>query len=468
MNIESVATRVTQSTWDDCEMQKNERAEQSADAETARSRIGVTTLLRRVGGLVLVCSALSFLLQRWVGMDSMFRYGSFLGFTLILSGLGLFCALVLREDKGARTFLTIAACFLPAHFTQLGALLYSVFLKNHQAQFAGQSEYVRNLAIYQAPSAMIAAATTLLATAVLIPIVYTGFASIARNQARRLTMVYFAANALLLVPSRHPLIAAALALLGVLALEVFDSRVLRTHSAMKTMEGVGIRLLLFIAPLIVLGRNMLLYPQSWAMSSAAYALVGYGLFRVLPRLMTSERAGEALQLTATIPIFAAWAFAADGLFLDRHALWPISNDFELSVYTIPASVVIGILSIGARREGRILRIVAVCAAVSATVTQLLFVGGAVNSLICVATSIAVLVVACVQEERALFKWGTVGLGVGLLYHLRYASELFSVSPWLCLAILGALTVMVASVIEAHHGRLLSQVAAIRQRFAHWS
>ncbi len=426
--------------------------------------ISITTLLRRVGGLVLIGSALSFLLQRWVGMDSVLRYYSFLGFTVSLTAIGLYCGLRIKEEKGARTFLSIAAMFLPAHFTQIGALLYSLRIQNPNLQFLGQNDYLRNLAIYQAPSALVAFGTLAISVLVMAPVVYSGLSSMARVESKRLTIAYFIGSALLLLPTRDPYMIASLVAAAVLGLSYLDASIFSKDSAMRTFEGYAVRAMMFVPVTILLGRSLLLYPSAGVLSGALCLIFALVLFEVLPRFLTSDGGKQFLQTASLLPLVSAWAYVAEDLFFSYQAPFALADSYTGVVCAIPTSIVIAMLSFRAVGGGQGFRKIASIAAVGSALIHLMNHGGIYVSLVCLVLSTAVLAMAVQKEEKFPFWLGVLGLAMSLLYHARTAFEAFNFSPWLSLAAVGTAFVLLASYLEANQAYLQERIGALKARY----
>lgn len=447
-------------------MQKSEkRSARFQETESSLSPIDLSTLLRRVGGLVLVGSALTFLLQRWVGMDSVLRYYAFLGFTLSLTAVGVFCALRIKEEKGARTFLSIAAMFLPAHFTQIGALLYSLTIENHSMQFLEQNDYLRNLAIYQAPSPLVAFGTLAISVLTMLPVVYFGFSSMARVESRRLTLWYFLGSALLLLPTRDPYIISALVASAVLILSYLDISAFSKDSAMKTFEGYAMRAMMFVPVILLLGRSVLLYPSAGVLSGAVCLLLAFVLFEVLPKLLASESAKCFFQSVSLFPLVASWAFVAEDLFFSTQAPFELSRSYTGIACAIPMSIMIALLSFRAVSGGKGFRVIASLLAVGSSTIHLLDHGGIPVALLCLLLSIAVLAMAVEKREKSPFWIGVIGLLVSLFYHARSAFDIFSVSPWLSLAVVGTSLVLFASYLEANQGYLKERLNVLKNRYS---
>ncbi len=87
----------------------------------------MTRILRGVGAVVLMASASTFLLQSWSSGTDIQRYCTLLGLTAVLSLTGFFCSLGIRENKAARTLLSLTLALIPIHTAILGGFLYSRF-----------------------------------------------------------------------------------------------------------------------------------------------------------------------------------------------------------------------------------------------------------------------------------------------------------------------------------------------------
>ncbi|MBT8441752.1 MAG: hypothetical protein KJO76_05135, partial [Gammaproteobacteria bacterium] len=86
----------------------------------------VSEALRILGAAVLLSSMSMFLLQGWNEGNDINRYLMLLAQTGLLAGAGFAMSHGLGEAKGARVFFGLALISIPANFTILGALLYSV------------------------------------------------------------------------------------------------------------------------------------------------------------------------------------------------------------------------------------------------------------------------------------------------------------------------------------------------------
>lgn len=85
----------------------------------------VTTYLRWIGSILIILSAISFMLQGHEEILPAYRYWIGLGLTLLLCGGGLVCAYLFHETKGARIFFGLGAAFIPVQVSQVATMVYA-------------------------------------------------------------------------------------------------------------------------------------------------------------------------------------------------------------------------------------------------------------------------------------------------------------------------------------------------------
>lgn len=93
--------------------------------ETKSLTAKVTTYLRWIGSILIILSAISFMLQGQQEILPAYRYWIGLGLTLLLCGGGLVCAYLFHETKGARIFFGLGAAFIPVQVSQVAAMIYA-------------------------------------------------------------------------------------------------------------------------------------------------------------------------------------------------------------------------------------------------------------------------------------------------------------------------------------------------------
>lgn len=436
---------------------RSERSQEAQAGQLLRRIFAVPELLRSLGAGVLCSAALVFMVQNWGTADDVVRTFYFLGFTGSLAGAGVFCGLRMREDKGARTFLALAAAMVPALFTVLGALLYSQF-----PWLSGFAEYP-NYAVIMAPSAAAAVATTVAVIVALVPITWLSFLTLARPEVPRLTALYLLANATLLVPTRHPDVIGVLALTLFGALVWIDRTVWHKVAAMRTREGHLVRAMLAIPPLVLIGRSLHLYEFSSLFGAGLLGVLAGLLFEAVPQLTSSRNLGRAAQRAAALAVIGAFACAADAAV----GAFGLGNAAFLPLACLPAAATLLFASLRAVDDGAFHRRLAALVAVGGTGFNLVAHPGVGSSFICLATGVAATAYGWVAEQRVLFIAGAAAVGWSVLYHLHMALEVVSVSPWLSLAVVGVATVLAASLLERHGRSLAQRVVLLRDRVAAW-
>jgi hypothetical protein len=419
-----------------------ERAERRTAPSPLAARLSdLPRLLRWVGASVLVVAAFTFMLQSWEQGNDVVRYFHFLAFTATLTAAGFFCGLRIRDEKGARTFLGLAAGAVPVHFTVLGALLYSQF-----PWLSGFAEYPA-YAHFLAPDGAAALVTSGIGVGVLIAVCWIAFLAFARPQARRLTTAYLLANAALLVPTRHPDVIGLVALGLLVGLVVFDRMVLASSQALRTPEGSFVRAMLAVPFAILIGRTFNLYEPS--------ALV--------PKVIASRRWASAAQYASLVPAAGAWLCVAHAL---QSAL-SLSAAWVLPLACLPTALLYGALSLRSQGDGAPMRRLAALVATGGMTLELVLFPGVLVSFFCLATAIVALAYGYASEQRGVLLTGLTALVFGLLYHVRFAAELYALSPWGALALLGTVTVLAASLLERHHRTLLGHALELKGRLQSW-
>ncbi len=458
--------------WIDAGFDQDRTLEQSRDekagtesAPSAPSRMSqAARLLRWIGAATLAASAIVFVSQRWDQMDSVLRYYSFLGFTGALAAVGLFCGLVMKEAKGARTLLALSAAFLPAHFAQIGALIHS--------QFGDIFPRAGSMLILTAPDRHAPFVVLAVALAILLPIAYLGFSSMARAAAPALTAMFLLSNAALLIPIREPNFAALIGA-GLFCLMLMGDRLLfSSNSALKTWDGRAVRALLFVPIAVLAVRNILSYQLTAMFCAFLFGSIGVILDQAVPTVVggapgrLSRRAGAVL-------LAIAWYQFLDGLLFGSNALFSrfgsgLDAGFYIPLQILPISALLLYRSLRLGAEAGKGCWFAAVLAVGSSIINLIVVGGLVASFICLVVSILAVVGAFTTESLTIFYTGIWGIAASLLFYMRFAWQLAEASPWLALALLGTAIVLFSSYIERNHRRIFERVRKFRVLTEDWS
>jgi len=253
-------------------------------SQTPRARSfdpdALTRALRIAGAALVVASASTFMLQHWHdGGDDLLRYAMLVGQSLLLAAAAYFVGLSMKEGRSARTFLALVLATMPVSFAVLGGLVYSQF---HLESVATLPSYATWIAPNRL-SALLAVAGTL---AIFLPLAVVSFVALARKEAKALTLAFFAANLLVLVPVRQPLIVAALAGFALIVLLRLELTRFTSSAQLDTVEGKLARVMPFAAPLIMLGRVFHLYHVGTAFVGGVLLIAASSLWLLLGRTST--------------------------------------------------------------------------------------------------------------------------------------------------------------------------------------
>ena len=418
--------------------------------DSIRNFATVSEALRILGAAVLVASMSVFLMQGWSDGNDIRRYLMLLTQTGLLATAGFALSHGLKETKGARLFFGLALISIPANFTILGALLYSVF------QWDGALTSYPGYASWQIENVASTGVTLAGAMVVLLPITMFCFAIMARHSAKTLSLHFFALNMLLLLPIRSSLAAGTVALLGTMYALYVVRKVISKDRAVKTAEGKFALITLFIPAGIILFRSMYFY-QVDSLLVAMLSLAAYMAARqatLFPE--RSDRVALVLELLS-VPFAFIFATAL------TNALMPsVSWALIAPIFSVAYSVLA--LDIVRRTENRNL-----AAAIGVSIS--LFVAssfilcvaaeqGALTAFLSLIAGGLMILSGVALRNRTATISGILIAVASLLFGFEALLSLVLDSSWVDLAIFGACAITLGSVLDRHG-------VAINLRLATW-
>lgn len=443
---------------DERKQQEQERLSEmrsSKAVENRASRVGST--LRFAGVTALLAAAGAFLTQHWTDASYLSRYGMFLLFTALVTGAGVFCSSTIKEQKGARAFLGVTVMFLPVHFAQLGALLFSQFGSVPESAVS----YYPYL-YWEAPSLGIASAVTALGIAALLPMAYFAFSALARNHADKLLRTTFVCGAALLIPTREPAFIAAI--LGSLAIfSTFRDQQISVFPEMRTVEGRAARLVPFVTIITMIGRQCALYNASAFL--VGLVLVGLSYAAMGMRAANAERSGA----TAFAEV-VAWMLAIPGMLAISY---DICESFRPapSIEPLFLGLPLGAVMIHLERRARVcsllFKTVAVLSIGLTFVAEYSYSDSLLPSTMGLILAIVAVTTASAIESKTLFWIGAVGCVASLLRMLELCINLHVVSPWIVLGVIGTAAVIGGSYIERNFTAILERFRNRRLTVISW-
>jgi hypothetical protein len=255
----------------------------------------LTRALRIAGAALVVASASTFMLQHWQGGNDMLRYAMLVGQSLLLAAAAYFVGLSLKEGRSARTFLALVLATMPVSFAVLGGLVYSQF-------HLEATQTLPSYATWLAPSPAAALLAVLGTLIVLVPLAAVAFVALARKEARALAVAFFAANLLVLVPVRQPLVVVVLAGVALVVLLRLELKRFAASLQLDTVEGRLARVMPFAAPVIMLGRVFHLYQVGPAFVGGVLLIAASALWLLLSRTVAPWKRDVGAWLAATLSV----------------------------------------------------------------------------------------------------------------------------------------------------------------------
>ncbi len=210
-------------------------------------------LLRLTGAIGVVAAMSLFLLQGFEVANDLQRYLTLLAQTLILTAAGFLVSFLLKDNKGARVFFGLGLISVPVNFAVLGAMLYSMVSLDTQ-----NVVYPALAGWYAAGFGQLGIAA-LAGAAVLIPVTFFGFAVMARPNAKLLGGLSLMSSFALLIPVRETAWVALIAIAVIYCALTQLKRRATDDSRLKTLEGRFAQMLIFIAPVLMVSRSLVLY-----------------------------------------------------------------------------------------------------------------------------------------------------------------------------------------------------------------
>lgn len=454
-NKESMLKEVNDALEADGKARSEQQNKLREEKEAAETKVGkIPRMLRMAGAAILIGAAGAFLLQHWNEGNHVTRYFYFLIFSVVLAGAGFFSGIHMKDDKGARTLLAVFAAIVPVHFAQIGALLYS------GVNGTGLQHHYPSYAYYVAGSLTEAIVTMGVAIPVLIVLTMVAFLSLVRSHAKVATVAYLSLNTLLLIPARDADWIAAFSIAACAAL-VTVYTFFKKLSTMNTQEGYFIKVMLAVPLVLLLGRTYNLYADEITplFMCANFMIASLFLMNVLKE---SEYKGwnAVSQFLGSGSAICAWICFT----IHLNDVFAIRDNVVFMLRAFPICGITFLLSEYVDDGKSLYRKLAGLMVLISTALQLLLYPEILSSVVCIVVSIPVFCVGYIQKERAVFFAGICGLLFGLAYQLRLAMDLYSLSPWLSLACVGVVTILVSSYIEMNRGLVLNKYKELKGHF----
>ncbi len=395
--------------------------------------------LRMLGAAVLVTSMSVFLLQGWNEGNDIGRYLMLLSQTGLLAAAGFAMSHGLRETRGARIFFGLSLVSIPANFTILGALVYSVF------SWDIAPIDVPGYALWQIDSFTGTGLTFAGAMLVLIPVALFCFAILARQSAKTLSLHFLLLNSLLLLPIRGSMAAGSVALAGVLYALFVVGKLSAKDRSLKTGEGKFALATLFIPVGIILFRSMYFYQ----VDSLMIAMVSMSAFLAARQVSVfPERSARLATLleSLSVPIAMVASLAlADAL---RPVLTnALAGPAFATIFTLLALDIVRRTDSGAL--ARIITMTISIAVALGFTTSVFDFPSALTAILCITAGAILLLMGVSISSRMASLFGVLTVVAGILFGFQEILQLVLTSSWVELAIFGACAIAMGSIVDRH-------------------
>ena len=412
-------------------------------------------VMRAFGGIAVLLSLYSFMLNGWEGSSDLVRYSMLLGHTGLLAVIALLSGHFFKEGKGPRLLLMLALVSVSANFSILGAFIFSATTD------VGGWQYPQYLS-WTVDGISTALITTTVACVILIPVIAVGFRTLARGLSVKLGVMFALSNLVLLLPMRDPWLLTVV----VISLSVYtllaSAKTARQRTEANTLEGRVALLLQFLPIGILIGRNVWLY----AADSFVYMAAALSIFVALRQcllLMPSNNRFKTL-----VEFISAWAaLCAGGGLITGLAGAGMSEALAIVAGSLLSGAMIYELSMRASAQ-RLYRFLATALVVISLLFNIVVGVGMLASMMALVGGVIMLVASFSLQQRALFIGGLILLVTSIGYQLLKAFQFYDFGYWATLAVLGVLAIVLGSVLESRGARIRQGLLNYKARYAQWN
>jgi len=398
----------------------------------------ITTYLRWVGSILIVLSAISFMLQGHEEILPAYRYWIGLGLTLLLCAGGLVCAYLFHETKGARIFFGLGAAFLPVQITQVSAMIYAYW----HGQSALQPQY--NWLQFMDVSPVVITMDFVITGALLIVVSYASYSILARKYLKTLLLTSVAGNIILMLPVRDELLIPLVIMALFILLRQVEHR-LHNDNTMRMPEGLAARALMSLPLWIIVGRS-LLHPVSFLLAMVVLGIIVVYCIYDIKRYTQTAFFIYIAQWTGTFAAMAIWLILAD-------KFGTVSTN-HLS-YMMPLTIILFVLSNQVNYHASLYR------SISSIMTIFLMYGAMLDQqilapVLSIAAGVCLTVAGIKYRQKTPFFAGNICVVGGFLFYWEYAINLYAAVPWASSIALGLVVILLASYLENKEKQIMAK------------
>jgi len=396
--------------------------------------------MRVFGAIIMVASMSMFLIQGWTEQNDVQRYLKLLTQSGLLASAGLLLSILLKEYRGARMFFGLSLVSVPANFTVIGALIFSLF--NVEAITQGLPSFAKWTIVDGSSIALVAIG----AFALLLPVVWFAFRIMARRSAGKLTAAFMLLNMALLIPVRSGLTLTAVFFVAALSAFFYQHKLTQEDETLATPGGIFSRCMLFVPALLVFVRSTGFYTFEPVLTIVG-ALCVYFISRQMAKEAGANRfTSITLRIVQAVAGFTATFFSI-GIF-DK-------STYEISVNLIFTSLLLAAFMLDYRsinQKKLANTIVALIALKLAALNILctLFIPTSMLVTTCVmATGLYFIFYGICFKSKLMSISGGLIISVGSYTLITDISQLLIQSGWIGLGVTGGIVIVGASLLDRY-------------------
>jgi hypothetical protein len=406
-----------------------------------------STFLRWSGALILVASAIHYMLQGLNITSESLRFWIMPGFISFLSICGLLCGYWLKDAKNTRIFFGLGTAFVAAQLSQVAAMGRAFMIKGQAGELLLDMWWDLDRL-----SPLILGMNIGVSVLLAIPVAYAGFTILARQHRTSLLIGFMLANIAMVLPTREPMMITALILCGFALLRFRDIRLYQPDRAMHTVSGYSARLLVWIPLFILIGRSAF-YPVSELQYAVLMGLASWLMIKEIPRVVGKAEFIPLLQYFGMTLAIAAWFMGAHD-FIESFA-----SNTEVYIGMLPIVTFLFLVSFQVQDDSPATRFVAALIAMLTVVCVMLDRHDYVSALMSITTGIGLIVAGLYLHEKLVISCGAISFVGGLMYYMGFLLDIYHAMPWLSAGLLGVAALLLASWIEKQQGDMCGRIGS---------
>lgn len=410
------------------------RVENKAAASQKTPLQKLAWVVRHLGIVAVVLSAIIFMLQGINDVGALFRDWTWLVLITAMSASGVICRNVLDNSISARILFSLAVALVPVQFSQLGGMVLEYF------PLDGMTESIQSLSVLSPLWLSLDIAVSAVLAFVLG---YSAFAILVRRSSKLLATCFTLASLSMLLPVRDDLMAWGLLSSLLIAFLVLEFWVFSRHIEFKTTQSFVLRIILSLPLAIMLVRNSLHFENSeniYLLVGLCSLLINYGFANALRGTQWRD---YVLLFGSGLAIFTwfQFSFLAD-------------IDSFLLVGMVPVIIIAELARHGDRWSNAYTKLASISAVFVVSVACLVGVN-LIESVALVLVSAASIAFGVLYQRYMPLISGVVMALISLSVLIAEAVGAVSVNIWLALALGGAALVLGSAAIEKYASQFSS-------------